>query len=79
MAVREGNTSNHKELSNLVEQLERMKANSKLTGVDVFLFTYHMVVEYAFYKGNSSSKLLFELIIQLYIVSMSGDMILHVI
>ena len=38
-----------------------------------------MVAEYAFYKGKLSSRLLFGLVIRLYKLSMTGNIILHVI
>ena len=79
MFVREENTSNYNELSNLVERLETLKKRGSLKNVEMFLFTDNMVTEYAYYKGNSSKKLLFGLIVRLYKLSMYGELILHVI
>ena len=50
--VREGNTSNSKDLSNLVDRLGSLKMKGGLLNVEMFMGTYNMVAEYAYYKGN---------------------------
>jgi len=39
--------------------------NAKLKGLEVFLFTDNVVAEGAFYKGTSSRRKLFELVLKL--------------
>jgi hypothetical protein len=41
--------------------MEDLVENGKLKGCEVFLFTDNMTAESVFYKGNSSSEQLFEL------------------
>ena len=74
-------SSNYRELSNLVDSLiERLDENmKKLTGIEVFLLTDNLVAESAFFKGSSSSKKLFELILKLRQLELSGGFKVHVI
>ena len=58
-------SSNLRELTNLVETLEIMSNEGDLDGVEMFLFTDNSTAEWAFYKGSSSSELLFNLILRL--------------
>ena len=50
-----------------------------LDDVELFLFTDNTTAEYAYYKGNSSNKDLFELVERLHKLTMDGRAILHVI
>ena len=72
-------SSNYRELLNLVELLEEAMMTGVLEGAEVFLFTDNTTAEYAFYKGNSSSETLFNLVLRLHKLQMKGNMILHVI
>jgi hypothetical protein len=72
-------SSNYKELRNLVEALEAGVQSGDLDRTEIFLFTDNSTAEGAYYKGNSSSKLLFELVLCLRLLDMHGGIILHVI
>ncbi len=61
----DSSSSNLRELKNLVETLELMGQNDELNGVEMYLFTDNSTAEYAFFKGSSSSRLLFELVLKL--------------
>ena len=58
--------------------LEDLYENGKLKGCELFLFTDNLVAEYAYYKGSSSSRMLFDLVLRVRKLQMSGDLILHV-
>jgi hypothetical protein len=58
-------SSNYRELLNLVESLEQQVADGRLRGAEVFLFTDNSTAEAVFYKGNSLSRPLFELMLWL--------------
>ena len=63
-----GKSLNYRELLNLVETLEEMFKEGELEGVQFFFFTDNSVSEDVFVKGNSSSLLLYELILRLKIL-----------
>ena len=75
----QNNSSNYRELNNLVETLEHMGRKNELMGVELFIFTDNSVAEGAYYKGNSTSRLLFDLILRLTMVEMRFRMKLHLI
>jgi len=50
---------------------------SKLEDYEGFLLTDNLVVENAFNKGYSSSKLLFDLVLRLKKIELEGRIILH--
>jgi len=56
-------SSNHRELSNLILDLENKFNQGVLENTEVFVFTDNSTVEAAFFKGTSKSRLLFELIL----------------
>ena len=64
-SVSEEESSNWKELANLVESLEGKEADGSLTGSEVFMFTDNSTAEAAFWKGTSSSPKLRELVLRL--------------
>ena len=64
MEMRE-ESSNHRELKNLVDSLLVMEQEGSLAGTEVFIFTDNTTAEAAFYKGTSTSKSLFELVMKL--------------
>ena len=72
-------SSNYRELNNLVQTLEHMSSTGELFGSELFIFTDNVVAESAFYKGNSSSKMLFDLILRLTILQSSSKVKLHII
>ena len=79
--VQESRSSNFKELSNLVELLEKhvVSSDQPLNDTEIFLFTDNSVAEYAYYKGNSTNELLFNLVLRLRKLEHTHDIILHVI
>lgn len=66
----EDESSNWKEFENVVEAVESEAAEGNLKGAQLFLFTDNSTVESGLYKGNSSSKKLFSLIVRLRKVEM---------
>ena len=72
-------SSNYRELKNLVDSLVSLSKQENLEGTEVFLFTDNAVAESAFYKGSSSSLLLFNLILKLSILEKENKMKLHLI
>jgi len=76
-----GESSNFRELSNLVSSIEERveQQKSALRGMEVFLFTDNSVAEGAFYKGTSSSKKLFNLVRRLRHLEMFGGCAIHIV
>jgi hypothetical protein len=72
-------SSNYKELGNLVSALQEAVKDNLLADCEVFLFTDNSTAEGAYYKGNAPSRKLFELVLQLRKLAMSSGLILHVI
>jgi hypothetical protein len=72
-------SSNYRELKNLVDGLEQQVKAGKITGAEVFLFTDNSTAEAVYYKGNSSSRKLFELMLRLRKLEMDASLILHVV
>ena len=72
-------SSNYRELRNLVETLEGLYLKMKLSNCEVCLLTDNIVADYAFYKGSSSSRRLFELILQLRRLEIERSLIIHLI
>lgn len=62
---RQDDSSNYKELSNLVTALEESHAKGLLEGAEVYIFMDNLMAELVFYKGNSSCPKLFKLTLQL--------------
>lgn len=73
------NSSNFRELANLVESMEELGRRGSLAGKEILLFTDNTTCEEVFYKGNASSKLLFELVLRLRILALHQKMKVHVI
>ncbi len=73
--------SNYKELLNLVVAMEEAGGNGKFEGCKIFLFTDNSTAdEGAYYKGNTPSKTLFDLLVRLRtLATTTGWLILHVI
>ena len=55
----------HRELRNLVEALEEEVSSNMLSDAELFIFMDNTTAEGAYYRGNSDSKPLFELILRL--------------
>jgi hypothetical protein len=55
-AIEEEESSNYRELTNLVEDTELEAEAGNLRQTELFLFTDNSTVESAFYKGSSSSN-----------------------
>jgi len=72
-------SSNFRELCNLVEALEAQGQSGELNGVEVFMFTDNQVAEGAFYKGTSSNKKLFELVVRLRKLEFHTGCLIHLI
>jgi hypothetical protein len=79
MSLIEERSSNYRELRNLVEALEDAYAKGLLDDREIFMFTDNSTAEAAFFKGTSSSELLFNLIIRLRKIEMTGVCIIHMI
>jgi hypothetical protein len=81
-------SSNYRELPNLVDTVEAnlsdlhntVEANlSDLHESELFLFTDNSTAVAAYYRGNSSNKHLFELIVRLRLLDMTSTLRLHLI
>ena len=72
-------SSIYRELLNLVESLKKTRRSGVLDWVEVSLFTDNTTSEYVFYKGNSSSETLFNLVLRLRKLQMQRNMILHLV
>jgi hypothetical protein len=58
----EGDSSNYRELNNLITALEQHLVDGTLHGSEVFVFTNNTTTESAVYEGNTTSKRLFSLV-----------------
>ncbi len=72
-------SSNYKELCNLVETCEEEAAAGRLYNAEFFLCTDNSTAESCFYKGSSKSKLLHELVVRLRELEIKYNLIIHVI
>ena len=70
-------SSNLRELLNLVETLEKMAADGLLNGMEVFLFTDNSTSEAAFFNGLSTSEKLFELVLRIRKLEMKFKVKVH--
>jgi len=73
------NSSNYRELSNLVSSLERGLSTGQLKYSEFFLFTDNSAAEAVFHNGTSTSKRLFELALHLRSLEMIGDFQFHLV
>ena len=78
-SVTDGESSNWREFTNLVEFLEAKGDSGDLDGAEVFMFTDNSTTEGAFWKGTSSSRKLLSLVLRLRQLEMKTGMILHII
>jgi hypothetical protein len=72
-------SSNWRELNNLVEFAEGKVRTKDLEGCELFIFTDNTTAEAAFWKGSSKSRKLFDLVLRLRKLEMEHDMIIHVV
>jgi hypothetical protein len=72
-------SSNWRELNNLVEFAEGKVRSKELEGCELFIFTDNTTAEAAFWKGSSKSRKLFDLVLRLRKLEMEHDMIIHVV
>lgn len=77
--IRDEISSNYRELRNLVEALEDLFNRGLLDDKEVFMFTDNSTAEAAYFKGTSSSESLFNLVLRLRKLEMSGRCIIHMI
>ena len=78
-SISEEESSNWRELANLVEFLESEGHAGKLDDAEIFMFTDNSTAESAYFKGTSRSKKLVDLILRLRLLEMRTGLILHVI
>jgi hypothetical protein len=57
----------------------RAGLEGRLTGREIFLYTDNQVAKGSYYRGTAASQSLFELVVELYILQMKYDVILHVV
>jgi hypothetical protein len=72
-------SSNFKELCNLVEFTELEAERGRLRNCEYFLFTDNSTAESCYYRGTSSSKLLHSLVLRLRMLEMKYGMLIHII
>ncbi len=74
MAQEEQESSNYKELRNLVDTVSHKARNGGLWDCKFFLFTDNLTAEVCFYHGNPKSPLLHGLVVSLRVLEMSNGM-----
>jgi hypothetical protein len=75
----DGESSNFREFTNLVETLEEMGNHNTLQGKEIFLFTDNSTSEAAYYSGSSSSEKLFDLVLRVKKLEMTKLTKIHII
>lgn len=78
-ALEKKESSNYKELNNLVESTEHEVESGRLRNCEFFLFTDNSTAESCYYRGSSSSKLLHALVLRLRMLEMKYGLLIHVI
>lgn len=77
--IAEEESSNWREFTNLVEYLDGRAAEGELDNAEVFMFTDNSTAESAFWKGNSHSRKLSELVLRLRELEMNTGAIIHIV
>ena len=72
-------SSNFRELANLIYAIEGAHKKGLLEDAELFFFTDNSTAESVFYKGTSTSEKLFNLVLRLRKLQLHGCLILHVI
>ena len=75
----EEESSNYKELKNLVYTVEGEATGGRLRDFEIFLFTDNSTAESCFYQGNSKSRNLHTLVLKLRTLEMTYRMMIHVV
>lgn len=75
----ETESSNFRELANLVLAVEEATSQGVLSNCELFLFTDNTTAEGCYYRGTSQSRKLFELVLRLRKLQLGGDIFIHVI
>ena len=75
----EGQSSNLREFTNLVDTIDEMAEQGSLAGKEIFLFTDNSTSEAAFYNGSSTSEKLFDLVLKLRRLEMHHQTKIHII
>jgi len=78
-AQEEEESSNYKELKNLVDTISEEAGAGRLRDCEFFLFTDNSTAEGCFYRGNSKSRHLHALVLSLRTMEMMYGMTIHVI
>ncbi|KAG7340358.1 hypothetical protein IV203_023901 [Nitzschia inconspicua] len=73
------NSSNWRELKNLVTSIRTLSERQNICGSELFIFTDNTTAEQAYSKGSSKSEHLFELVLELRLMEMKLDVLIHVI
>jgi hypothetical protein len=71
-------SSNYKELRNFVDTDEEGMESGELHHAKLFIFTDNSTAEGAYYKGDTDSKLLFNLVLRLHRLDMGGLLWMHI-
>ena len=72
-------SSNYRELLNLVLALEELALKGELDGCEIFMFTDNSTAESASFRGTSSSRLLFDLVLRLKKLEMSAKCLIYLV
>eukprot|EP00978_Attheya_sp_CCMP212_P016480 scaffold43205_cov34-Attheya_sp.AAC.2 len=72
-------SSNYRELRNLVDTIDQATNDGVLQGAEVFMFTDNTTAEGAFFRGTSSVRPLYELVVRLKTLELRGEFRLHMI
>jgi hypothetical protein len=75
----DGESSNLRELTNLVDTLDEIGSTGSLKGVEIFLFTDNSTSEAAYYNGSSKSEKLFDLVLRVKKLEMHQQAKIHII
>jgi hypothetical protein len=75
----DGESSNFRELRNLVDTLSQMAEQGELSGSEVFVFTDNSTAEAAFNRGSSSNRKLFDMVKQVKLMEMLFKTRIHII
>jgi hypothetical protein len=70
-------SSNYRELRNLIYTIEEQVARGQLRDTELFIFTDKSTAEQAFYNGTSTSPTLFELVLRLQNLQMNQRLLVH--
>ena len=76
---KEEESSNYKELKNLVDTVEGEATGGRLRDCKFFLFTDNSTAESCFFRGTSKSRNLHALVLKLRMLEMTYGMTIHVV